>query len=411
MSPPPSEDVIDEVKEYGSSTGAKMKKAKKKKKKKKSKRSEDPPKAQQSLDIATHPPADSALPVKTDRKTLEKLPSATVQDSAIVVVPATKPDKTKKRSMDPVAPHRRPKQARSDGNGSFASKRNENTAPSPATTTKKDTSNATPRYSFQVDETDHCETPLKAYEDVAHVLDRLCKSLGKTRSALTIYDPYYCNGGVQKKLASLGFTHVINRNRDFYEDISNDHIPDYDVLLTNPPYSGVHMEKLLTYVRQQSQHHKDNNNKAFLLLLPHFVYTKDYYERALQPTSSTATSVLKPFFLVPEARYSYIPPSWVTTANGSKALEKGKDKTAPFPSFWYCHAATNSILPSSWLTQTFGASGMVRPKHASKLRFANCAKDIPRDFKGEFDTTRKRPNPKARKRAAAAAAKKRREGL
>jgi hypothetical protein len=55
-----------------------------------------------------------------------------------------------------------------------------------------------------------------------------------------------------------------------------------------------------------------------------------------------------------------------------------------------------------WLEETFGMSGQIRSKHnKSKLRYANISKDIPRDFKGEFDTTKKRPNPKARKRLAA----------
>lgn len=72
-----------------------------------------------------------------------------------------------------------------------------------------------PKYTFKVDETDHCETPLEAYRDLLELLDEVAESLGKTRSSLLIYDPYYCNGGVQRKLQSLGFDNVINRNRDF----------------------------------------------------------------------------------------------------------------------------------------------------------------------------------------------------
>lgn len=248
-----------------------------------------------------------------------------------------------------------------------------------------------PRYSFQVDDTDHCETPLQAYRDAINILDRLAKSLNKTRSTLTIYDPYYCDGGVKKKLASFGFTSVINRNRDFYQDIDNNLTPEYDVLVTNPPYSGVHMEKILAFCSDIS---KAPRKKPFLLLLPHFVYTKDYYQRALSPQVSSSV-----FFLVPEVRYGYIPPAWVEAKMGSKAIDRGKTITAPFPSFWYCHAPTEMIQPI-WLVQNFGPSGMFRPKHHSRLRYAKCSQDIPRDFKGEFDTSKKRPNAKARKRAA-----------
>lgn len=253
-----------------------------------------------------------------------------------------------------------------------------------------------PAYAFEVDETDHCETPLEAYRDLLVVLDKIAASVGKTRGTLLIYDPYFCNGGVERKLKSLGFSNVINRNRDFYQDIANKSTPSYDVLITNPPYSGIHMEKLLSFCIQRD----GPARKPFILLLPHYVYTKEYYSRALGSSSSDL------YFLIPETRYSYVPPKWVTSADGSRALSRGKEKTAPFPSFWYC-GVQEKMVSNSWLVDTFGPSGAFRPKGSSKLRYANCSKDIPRDFKGEFDVTKKRPNPKARKRAA----KKRRQAL
>lgn len=245
---------------------------------------------------------------------------------------------------------------------------------------------ARPDYAFEVDDTDHCETPLEAYRGLLDLLNQIASKLGKKRSELIVYDPYYCNGGVQRKLKSLGFVSVINRNRDFYVDIANKTTPDFDVLITNPPYSGVHMEQLLAFCIQ-------NPRKPFLLLLPHYVYTKDYYDRALGAARDDV------YFLVPETRYSYVPPKWVTAADGSKALSRGKETTAPFPTFWYC-GVDECLVSSQWLTKNFGVSGTVRPKHSSNLRFARVSRDIPRDFKGEFDATKKRPNPKARKRAA-----------
>lgn len=236
-----------------------------------------------------------------------------------------------------------------------------------------------PQHPFEVDATDHCETPLEAYCDVADLLDQIAKSLGKTRRDLSIYDPYYCNGGVTVKLNSLGFGYVRNDNADFYKAIENGTVPKFDVLVTNPPYSGIHLEKLLSFVA--------TSRKPFLLLLPHYVYTKDYYQRALG-------SKVKPFFLVPKKRYSYVPPLWVQ--NGSTALAKGKITTSPFPSFWYCHA---NHVSTKWLTQTYGTSGVYR--HDFKIQYANCAAHIPRDMKGEFDKNKKRPNARSRKRNAA----------
>ena len=249
----------------------------------------------------------------------------------------------------------------------------------------------TSRFAFKVDEADHCETPLQAYRDVVDILDKLASSLNKTRSSLIIYDPYYCDGGIKKKLASIGFTNVINNNSDFYKDIKEKNIPEYDILLTNPPYSGAHMGKLLKYCKEIATEEK---KKPFLLLLPHYVYTKDYYQLMLGSKVSSSM-----FFLVPLKRYNYIPPTWVDAEKGSKALADGrKQDTAPFPSFWYCNTDTN--ISSDWLENAFGKSGTVRPIHRSKLRFAKCTKDIPREFRGEFDPNNKRANPRARKRAA-----------
>lgn len=242
---------------------------------------------------------------------------------------------------------------------------------------------AVPTHPFEVDETDHCETPLEAYTDAIQLLDFIAKSLGKKRDTIRIYDPYFCDGGIKVKLASLGFANVINENQDFYDNIENNTIPPHDVLVTNPPYSGHHMEKLLSFC--------STNRKPFLLLLPHFVYTKDYYKRGLGETLSNQV-----FYICPLTRYSYIPPAWVSVNGGSAALKKGKTQTAPFPSFWYCRIPAMS---DAWLSKTFGASGKFDV--TQRLHYAKCTAHIPRECKGEFDDTKKRPNPRARKRSAA----------
>ena len=45
---------------------------------------------------------------------------------------------------------------------------------------------------FETKVEDHCESPLEAFEDIAPILERLAKDLGKTPETLKIYDPYYC---------------------------------------------------------------------------------------------------------------------------------------------------------------------------------------------------------------------------
>ena len=73
-----------------------------------------------------------------------------------------------------------------------------------------------------------------------------------------------------KNMQSLGFNRVYNRKEDFYESIKQKRIPQHDVLVTNPPYSLDHIPKLLEYCSQ--------SKKPFFLLMPNFVYVKDFYK-------------------------------------------------------------------------------------------------------------------------------------
>ncbi len=59
------------------------------------------------------------------------------------------------------------------------------------------------------------------------------------------WDPYYCEGSVVAHLSSLGFTSVRNEPVDFYAEVAAGRVPEHDVLLTNPAYSGDHIPKLL----------------------------------------------------------------------------------------------------------------------------------------------------------------------
>jgi hypothetical protein len=55
-------------------------------------------------------------------------------------------------------------------------------------------------------------------------------------------------------LKSLGLVNVINECVDFYTAIEEETVPEYDVLITNPPFSGDHMERLLAFcVKKQSK--------------------------------------------------------------------------------------------------------------------------------------------------------------
>lgn len=92
--------------------------------------------------------------------------------------------------------------------------------------------------------------------------------------------------------------------------------PAAPVLVTNPPYSGDNVERLLTFCASMS--------KPFFLLMPNWVYAKPYY----QPSLRAGGKPVRPTYVVPASRYQY------TTPKGRRQAKTAK-WTAPFPSFWY----------------------------------------------------------------------------
>ena len=135
----------------------------------------------------------------------------------------------------------------------------------------------------------------------------VAKKLGKTRSTLAIYDPYHsfpqfsvlsfilpflvdsfpsydhsqnlspldCAGATVKHLAALGFTSVRNECVDFYDVLERGELPAHDVVVTNPPYSGNHVERLLRFVGL--------HDKPYLLLMPNHVCLKPFFFPSLCP--------------------------------------------------------------------------------------------------------------------------------
>ncbi len=133
--------------------------------------------------------------------------------------------------------------------------------------------------------------------------------IGKTRESVIIYDPYYCKGKMAALLQRNGFNNVINDNRDFYKDIKNKLIPEHDILVTNPPYSGEHKQQLLKYLSSVG-------SKPFALLLPAYTANKSYwrdFENEKKNLSSNRSSSLKPTtiglcYLMPSHSYQYSHP-------------------------------------------------------------------------------------------------------
>eukprot|EP00658_Telonema_sp_P-2_P079039 TRINITY_DN7558_c0_g1_i1.p1 TRINITY_DN7558_c0_g1~~TRINITY_DN7558_c0_g1_i1.p1 ORF type:complete len:350 (+),score=88.52 TRINITY_DN7558_c0_g1_i1:27-1052(+) len=148
-------------------------------------------------------------------------------------------------------------------------------------------------HSWETDPGDHCETSLQAYRHVELFLAGIAQKLGKPRDQLKIYDPYFCQGGMKAHLARLGFSSVHNKNHDFYDVVKNKKVPVYDVLVTSPPYSVDHMQRLAELMATK----KKPWNKPWMLLLPDFVHRKKYYAASLEGHA--------PFFVVPSDKYQY----------------------------------------------------------------------------------------------------------
>lgn len=152
---------------------------------------------------------------------------------------------------------------------------------------------------------DHCETPSNAYRDVVCVLRRLAERKTPTapwRQALgyvQIYDPYYCQGGVKRRLGRLGFEKVYNENVDFYKAIAESQVPDFDVLVTNPPFSERrHLATALEFAVQCG--------KPWLMILPvHTVFEDNFTEISGNLTSAGQP----PFFVVPDKKYQFKTPA------------------------------------------------------------------------------------------------------
>ena len=174
---------------------------------------------------------------------------------------------------------------------------------------------------------DHCESPLQAYAHIQPLLSLLAKTLGSGGDKnLNIYDPYYCNGAVIENLAALGFPSIYNKKEDCYQVwTSATSYPSFDVLVTNPPYSADHIEKLVNHITSPKM-----DGRPWLLLMPEWVHKKDYY------LSKTKSRQMQPFYVVPKKRYVYLPPK---DYRASKKSDVHK-KSSPFNSMWYIWGGT-----------------------------------------------------------------------
>ena len=251
---------------------------------------------------------------------------------------------------------------------------------------------------FEADPSDHCETPFAAYRDIEPFLYYISRHLKKDKASLVIYDPYYCEGSVVGHLGALGFTSVINRHEDFYRVIEDGRVPEHDVLVSNPPFSGDHMERVVRF----AQH--GNRGRPWLLLMPNFMCRKPTYHAALRgPGGGNAKGngngdgeAQAPFYMVPSKRYSFWSPGREFKADVGRIRERiaagvhklhGKH-TAPFECMWFCQLRELGPYAYAYWNKKYSKMGTGS--------LARCAEDLPEH--ASVPKHEKRKGAKARRR-------------
>jgi hypothetical protein len=98
------------------------------------------------------------------------------------------------------------------------------------------------------------ETSERAIRDVVnvlHVVASCCLPSGTPHAALRLWDPYYCQGTVKVHYRQHGFPICHNRREDFYAVWKSGALPQHDILVTNPPYSGDHIRRALQFCAEE----------------------------------------------------------------------------------------------------------------------------------------------------------------
>ena len=257
---------------------------------------------------------------------------------------------------------------------------------------------------------DHCETPPEALRDLARIVDAMARANGvepgDARRAWTVYDPYYCQGASRRHLVELGFRNVKHDALDAYAEWKRlDGLPACDVLVTNPPFSGTHAERLFRHLHRLQC---ERRCPSFAVLLPNYVYTKTFYKElylfddpvvlradakrhkdrggGAPPRQRTNDTPAACCLFAPHERYAF----WSPVSHAGTEQREGKKRrhtkaglgyrNKPYPCLWYvslapqageAHAEAQRRLVAAFDRE--GAQGVLL-NHFSKL--PNECKDV-----------------------------------
>lgn len=217
---------------------------------------------------------------------------------------------------------------------------------------------------FAVEPLDQCETPLLAYEHVAPLLNLLAQAMGKAPRDLRIYDPYYCAGASTAHLAACGFHSVHHVREDFYARVARRETPEFDVLVTNPPWSGDHIERCLRFCRK--------SGRPWALLLPNFVYMnerRDHWQAIMRLSYASGAPPADPLCVVPRQPYRY----------AERFLKSARDVRTRYFAFWcvdLCAHAPGVLTKAFWAAQPPPSAALNGGDEAAKAAWAHGADTV-----------------------------------
>jgi len=221
---------------------------------------------------------------------------------------------------------------------------------------------------------------LAAFRDLRPALRSVAKLCHKDCAKVRIYDPFYCEGSMKDHMNSLGFSNVYNENEDFYERVRTETVPPYDVLVSNPPFSGNHVEGILRFAVK--------SRRPFALLLPDFVCRKVYFQEIVAGGTPIA-------LIAPTEPYRFWAPGRADKGIRGRAIVP-KAHGLEFGCVWVCCFWSFQKKVIRWWRKG--------ERSESFCKLYTSANDLP-----QTSTTKKRGNPrqraKARKRMALAASK------
>ncbi len=282
----------------------------------------------------------------------------------------------------------------------------------PTTPVKLDVNHA-----FECNPDDHCETSLEAHKDIVNFLNIVASQKNKKPSELIIYDPYYCAGATRLNFTELGFPNVINENKDFYEMVAKNKVPEHDVFVTNPPYSEEHVEKCVTFAAKNMTQF----GRPYFMLVPSYVVCKPYFVPALLTGGAQGSEEREntkeedaeddmnmhkkrgqvlPFYIAPTKRYYYFTPKPLAKLRNKNIDENGLEKkrrghvgrrgerTSPFLSLWICGFGDDQI-------EALRMHKKLRREQVKHYVVARNPKEIPLNVLDEWDPRRREdPSPK-----------------